>query len=105
MQKYLSLTNHVYTPMYVTVGVQKWNTLPADVRKILEDVAVEIQDFSSRTGEAMDKDIIQKLNTAMVVNTADREAFIKASAPIYEEFGQKVPEGKKLVEDVLALGK
>jgi TRAP-type transport system periplasmic protein len=105
VQKYLSITNHVYTPMYVTVGVQKWNTLPAGVRKVLEEVAVEIQDFSAQTGEAMDKDIIEKLKIAMVVNVADREAFIKASAPIYEEFGQKVPEGKQLVADVLALGK
>ena len=105
VQKYLSLTNHVYTPMYVTVGVQKWNTLPADVRKVLEEVAVEIQDFSARTGETMDKEIIEKLKTTLVVNEADREAFVKASAPIYEEFGRQVPEGKKLVEDVLALGK
>jgi tripartite ATP-independent transporter DctP family solute receptor len=105
VQKYLSLTNHVYTPMYVTVGVQKWNTLPADVRKVLEEVAVEIQDFSARTGESMDKEIIEKLKTTLVVNEADREAFVKASAPIYEEFGRQVPEGKKLVEDVLALNK
>ena len=105
VQKYLSLTNHVYTPMYVTVGTKKWDTLPADVRNILEEVAVEIQDFSAQTGEAMDKEIIEKLKTVMVVNVANRDSFIKASAPIYEEFGKKVPEGKKLIEEVFALGK
>ena len=36
VQKYLSLTGHVYTPAYVTVGAKKWATHPADVRKVLE---------------------------------------------------------------------
>src|SRR3982750_2694471 len=38
-QKYLSLSAHVYTPAYLTVGVRKYESLPADVRKILEDTA------------------------------------------------------------------
>ena len=105
VQQYLSLTNHVYTPMYVTVGIQKWNALPADVRKILEETAVEIQDFSSRAGEAMDKDIIEKLKSTMTVNVADHDSFVKASTPLYEEFGKQVQGGKKLIDDALALGK
>src|SRR6266545_4777852 len=32
VQKFLSLTGHVYTPSYVAVGAKKWATLPADVR-------------------------------------------------------------------------
>jgi TRAP-type transport system periplasmic protein len=43
VQKYLSLTGHVYTPAYVTVGMRKFQTLPEDVRKILEDTAKETQ--------------------------------------------------------------
>jgi TRAP-type C4-dicarboxylate transport system substrate-binding protein len=43
VQKYLSLTGHVYTPAYLTVGKTKWESLPADVRKILEDTAKETQ--------------------------------------------------------------
>ena len=43
VQKYLSLSGHVYTPAYVTVGAKKWAALPADVRKVLEDTAKETQ--------------------------------------------------------------
>ena len=32
VQKYLSLTGHVYTPAYVTVSKSHWEALPADVR-------------------------------------------------------------------------
>ena len=45
VQKYLSLSGHVYTPAYVTVGMNHWKTLPADVRKILEDTAKETQAY------------------------------------------------------------
>src|SRR5688500_20122976 len=45
VQKFLSLTGHVYTPAYVTVGAKKWEALPADVRQVLEDVAKETQKF------------------------------------------------------------
>ena len=45
VQKYLSLSNHVYTPAYLTVGKTHWNSLPADVRKVLEDTAKETQAF------------------------------------------------------------
>jgi tripartite ATP-independent transporter DctP family solute receptor len=38
VQKYLSMTGHVYTPAYVTAGAS-WSRLPADVQKILIDTA------------------------------------------------------------------
>jgi TRAP-type C4-dicarboxylate transport system substrate-binding protein len=39
------------------------------------------------------------------VNEADKDAFIKASQPIYDDFAKEVPEGKALVDQALALGK
>ena len=45
VQKYLSLSGHVYTPSYLIVGSRKWATLPADVRKVLEDTSKETQAF------------------------------------------------------------
>ena len=41
VQKYLSITGHVYTPAYVTVSAKKWATLPDDVRTALERIAKE----------------------------------------------------------------
>ena len=41
----------------------------------------------------------------MQVNEADKDAFIKASKPIYEEFAKEVPGGKELIDKSLALGK
>src|SRR5437588_5989022 len=61
VQKYLSLTGHVYTPAYVTVGARKWAALPADVRKVLEDTARETQAYVYETAAKDDKDLLEKL--------------------------------------------
>jgi tripartite ATP-independent transporter DctP family solute receptor len=106
VQKYLSLTGHVYTPAYVTVGAKKWATLPADVRKVLEDTAKETQAFVYEKAAKDDEDLLAKIKAAGVqVNTPDKEAFVKASAPVYEEFAKEVPGSKEVIDRALALGK
>ena len=106
VQKYLSLSGHVYTPAYLTVGMTHWNTLPADVRKALEDTAKETQAWVYDTAAKDDSDLLGKLKQAgMQVNDADKDAFIGASKPIYEEFGKEVAGAKDAIDRAVALGK
>jgi TRAP-type transport system periplasmic protein len=106
VQKYLSLSGHVYTPAYLTVGLKHWNSLPADVRKVLEDTARETQAFVYETAAKQDTDLLKKLKDAgMQVNEVDKSAFIAASKPIYEEFGQQVAGAKPLIDRAVELGK
>jgi tripartite ATP-independent transporter DctP family solute receptor len=106
VQKYLSLSGHVYTPAYLTVGTKKWESLPADVRKVLEDTAKETQAYVYQTAAKDDEDLLGKLKQAgMQVNEVDKDAFIAASKPIYDEFGKEVPGAKELIDRAVALGK
>jgi len=106
VQKYLSLTGHVYTPAYAIVGAKKWATLPEDVRKILEETAKETQAWVYAAAEKDDNDLLAKLKAAgMQVNTPNKEAFIAASKPVYEEFAKEVPSSKEVIERAIALGK
>lgn len=106
VQKYISLTGHVYTPAYVTVGAKKWATLPADVRKILESTAKETQGFVYEKAAKDDNELLDKIKAAGVqVNTPDKDAFVKASAPVYSEFAQAVPGSKEVIDRAIALGK
>jgi tripartite ATP-independent transporter DctP family solute receptor len=105
VQKYLSMTGHVYTPAYVTAG-RSWSKYPADVQKILVDTAVETQPVVYGIAAKLDDDLLKKLKDAgMQVNNADKDAFIKASSKIYQEFSTQVPGGKELIDKALALGK
>ena len=105
VQDYLSLTGHVYTPAYVVVGKKKWESLPEDVRQVLEETAKENQAFVYETAAQLETDLLSKLKEGgMKVNEADKAAFIKASGPIYEEFSASVPGGKEMVDQAISLG-
>jgi tripartite ATP-independent transporter DctP family solute receptor len=104
VQKYLSLTGHVYTPAYPTVGAKRWASLPSDVRKILEDTAKETQAFVYATAAKAEDDLLAKIKAAGVkVNEADKTAFVAASKPIYEEFAKEVNGAKEVIDRAIAL--
>ena len=106
VQKYLSLTGHVYTPAFVAVGAKRWDSLPADVRKILDDTAKETQAYVYAQATKDDEQLVAKFTAAGVkVNQADKDAFIAASKGIYDEFGAEVSGSKALIEQAIALGK
>ena len=106
VQKYLSLTGHVYSPIYLTTSAKTWEVLPEDVKVAAVEVAAEIQDWALAEGEKSDRDLVAKVAAAGVeVNEADKAAFIAASAPIYEAFAEKVPGGADLVKAAQALAK
>lgn len=104
VQKYLSLTGHVYSPTYLTTGLGTWNDLPEDVQAAATAVAASVQDWSLSQGEAADNELVDKVTAAgMEVNTADKAAFIEASAPIYASFADSVKGGDELVSRAQAL--
>jgi tripartite ATP-independent transporter DctP family solute receptor len=105
VQKYLSITDHVYTPAYLTAG-RSFTGFPKAVQKILKDTAVEMQPVALKYGAEFDTDLLAKLKKAgMKVNEADKAAFVKASKPIYAEFAKEVNGGKELIDEAMALRK
>ena len=106
VQKHLSLSGHVYTPAYITVGSKKWAALPADVRKGLESIAKDMQKFVYATAEKDENELLAVIKSAGVtVNEADKAAFVKASKAVYDEYGQSVKGSKALIDKSLALAK
>jgi tripartite ATP-independent transporter DctP family solute receptor len=104
VQKYLSITGHVYTPAYVTVGAKMWAKLPSDLRSVLEDTARQTQAFVYAQAKRLEVDLLNKIKAGGVkVNNADKDAFIKASKGIYDEFSTSVAGGKELIESAQAL--
>jgi tripartite ATP-independent transporter DctP family solute receptor len=103
VQKYLSLTGHVYTPAYLIVSEDFWKKLPKDVQDTIAKIAQTTGDFARSEGERLDKELISKLAPPMQVNEPDKEAFIKASTGVYQEFGKQVPGGAELVKLIQSL--
>jgi tripartite ATP-independent transporter DctP family solute receptor len=103
VQKFLSLSGHVYTPAYLVIGEDIWKKLPQDVQTTLSKIAAEIGDFARSEGERLDKELMAKLVPPMQANEVDKDAFIKASASIYEDFGKEVAGGADLVKLIQSL--
>jgi tripartite ATP-independent transporter DctP family solute receptor len=100
VQRFLSLTGHVYTPAYPTAGERWWQTVPPDLRIALRRIAEEVGDYARAQGDRLDNTLVddmRKANPRLQVNQVDKRAFIAASEKIYEEFAQSVPNGAQLI--------
>ncbi len=101
VQKYLSLTGHVYTPAYVLVSDTQFAKLPENVQTVLSDCAKANSEWVYKKAAELEDDLLGKIKAAGVaVNEADKQAFIAASKPIYEEFSSTVEGGPELVKSV-----
>lgn len=103
VQEYLSMTGHVYTPAYVVVSKQHWEDLPAETRRVLEETAEEIQEFTYEIAADLDAQLLDEMSDQVEINEADKQAFVDASQPIYDLFAEEVDGGGDLIEQALEL--
>jgi TRAP-type transport system periplasmic protein len=103
VQKFLSMSSHVYTPGYVISG-RSWDRFDSEVQDAIDSAAKESQDFVYQLAAELDEDLLQKLKEGgMEVNEVDRDAFIEASKPVYELFASEVSGGQELVDRAQSL--
>lgn len=106
VQKFLSMTGHVYTPAYPTAGETWWQKVPPDIRLTIKRIAEEVGDYARQQGERLDNSLVaemKKANPKLAVNEVDKLAFIAASARIYDDFAKEVPSGAGLVKLIQSL--
>ena len=104
-QKYISMSGHVYVPAYLTAGSRKWEKLPPDVRKILEETAIEVQAYAYEMGAKGDNELLGKITAGgkTASNEVDKKAFVGASKQIYADFGKEVKGAPALIDKVNSL--
>ena len=103
VQKYLSLTGHVYTPAFLIVSETYWRKLPKDAQDTISKIAWATGDFARSEGDRMDRELLSKLAPPMQVNEPNKDLFIKASGAVYEEFGKEVAGGGQLIKTIQSL--
>jgi len=104
VQKYLSKTGHVYTPAYILTSKKHYAKLPQDVRDELETCAASTQAFVYKRAAELEVELLKVIEDAGVeVIDPDKDAFIAASKPIYDEFAETVEGGRELIDTVQGL--
>ncbi|WP_047154698.1 TRAP transporter substrate-binding protein [Aneurinibacillus tyrosinisolvens] len=101
VQKYLSLTKHVYAPFIFLVNKKLWNELSDDEKKIMQEAADEAGKFQRETIRASTKETIEKLKAdGMQVNELSPEATAKMqelAKPLMGQFSKQI--GEDLVKE------
>ena len=103
VQRYLTLTGHVYTPAYLIAGLDRWQSLPGRVREVISQTAGEVQAFVYRQAGDLDQRLLAELSgEGIAVNECNRERFLEAGQPIFDQFAAEVPRGGELISRALA---
>ena len=74
---------------------------------MLESTAKDVQAWVYEKAAKDDEVLLQKMRASgtIQVNEANKDAFIAASKPVYEEFAKEVPGAKEIIDRAIALGK
>ncbi|MEP7182011.1 MAG: TRAP transporter substrate-binding protein [Betaproteobacteria bacterium] len=91
VQKYLSLTGHVYSPALILMNKAQWDKLsPADKQAFLDAAKEAVKANRARVDEDEKKAVADLRSKGMnVVENLDKSKFQAALTPTYAEFGKK----------------
>ncbi len=104
VQKFLTLSGHVYTPAYLVAGTERWSQLPARVREVLQKAAREVQGYVYQEAERLDSKLLDELaTTGIEINVCDRDSIFQAGRPLLDMFAAEVPRGAEILAQALAL--
>jgi tripartite ATP-independent transporter DctP family solute receptor len=98
-----SVTNHMYQSFVLTMSKKKFDSLPKDVQPVILDTAKALIPEAVQITKDIDYKIIGKLvrENKVRFNTADIEAFRKASKAVSDKYSQKV--GMDVIEKIKAV--
>lgn len=87
VQKYISLTGHTYAPEPVLISAQAWAKLNDEQKALVRKAAEDTRDWQRqlcRDSEGKFMQIIKDRGHAVINDDVDKEAFMKATAPVYK---------------------
>lgn len=102
VQKYISLTAHTYSAEPLLISMIAWNKLNPDQQRIFQEAASESKDWQRKLAQDLESnywDKIRQSGKSEINEDVDREAFKKATLPVWKEFENKV--GKENIEAIV----
>ncbi|MET3506543.1 TRAP transporter substrate-binding protein [Halalkalibacter oceani] len=102
VQKYLTVSNHFYTPGAVLINQAKFDGLSPELQQIIQDAAIEARDYEREFIQQLDAKLIQVMEESgtEVTDQFDFDAFFEASQGVYEQYADQYGE---LLDKILAV--
>lgn len=101
VQKYMSMTNHMWSGFNLMAHLPTWKKLPVDIRKIIERNAATYVRLQRKDQIAFNGGLRKTLaGRGMIFNAVDQAPFRARLAPVYAAWKQKLgPKCWSLLED------
>jgi len=101
VQKYVSLTGHVYSPAPLLMSKKTWDRMPPEIQKVMFDTAVEVARYQRGLIREQEQKQIGELKAKgmTVIENPDRAAFREAMKPVFDQFQGQF--GKDLVQRIV----
>ena len=107
VQKYLTMTNHSYSPEIVIVSEHTYKRVPAEYMKLLEEQLIKFKDWNRKVCTDEEENYIkelEKLGMEVIKLTPEEyEGFKAVMLPVWSKFEDRV--GKDLINKVVNFGK
>jgi tripartite ATP-independent transporter DctP family solute receptor len=103
VQKYLTVSNHLYNPQSVLISQKKWNSLTKEEKDILTSTLVEATKWQRQNSRKLSDDSLANLKKTMIISVLPEEELVKIRAklaPVIEKYGANV--GPELVKELQA---
>ena len=104
VQKYITLTGHVYGPQIMLINKKLWDSFPAADRKVIAEAAQESAVYQRALNRKMNREFVDNLRKAGTTVTEltpeQHKAFVDAVASVYATWEPKI--GKALLNEFQA---
>lgn len=102
VQKYLSLTGHVFSPAQLLISKDKFNKLSDDQKKVVQKAAKEAAAFErSKITEMENSQVDELKKKGMIVTNPDKQAFLEATKSVYDQFKSQLGDDAKLLDEII----
>ena len=95
VQKYVTITNHMYNPQMLLMSKKAYDKLSADEKKILNEAAVEARDHQRQLSQKYGAEALAFLKTKMSINTLPPEEVAKMkekTRPLVDKYAKQYGE-------------
>ena len=103
VQKYLSISNHVYSPVTFVMNLRKYNSLTNEQKAAVKRAAQGAAEYTRDLGTKADATLISELKKHIQVNRIDIAAFKEAAVPVWKKVGEMA--GSDFAAKVIELSK
>ena len=96
VQKYFSLTGHVYSPALFVVSAKKWQQIPKADQEIIAKAVQEATAYQRKVNRDAEEGKLKEMESKgmVIVRDIDKAAWQKAMQPAYEEFAKQFGKDK-----------